>query len=586
MTGGPQPRPLPFRTGVGLLCLYAVLAGWWLRPVTSELRDHVPGLAGSGALERLTFADVYLTLWVLTAGVQQLSTHPTELFHPPAFYPERYALGLSEHMLGHQLLFAPTYGVSANPVLALNVSLLLSTALLGFGTHLLVRRWGAGLAAAVLGAVLAVCAPWRVGAEAARVHTLWVHYLPFLLLFLDRYLVERRGRDLALAAACLVLQTWTSYYTGYAAVVLVAVYLLAHVRSTPGGVARAGAGMLGALAVAAAASYPYLVLARAGAIQAYRYDVLPLFFSLQGMPGVLTRQQVGIVPVALTLLGLVSRRWRATSDRAPYPALLGIAAAGYILALGPSVALPRAPGEAVTAVGRLLVMGDQAALERALTSAGPDLRHVPTPYALLAAVVPGFTQLRNPFRFGVLPATVLPVTAALAVGGLTALPAMGRAVLALAIAAAVVLRTPPVVATPVEAGEKIPRTYQWLRENGAGRPLLEAPVRTGLAAVLGGYEECRAMYLATYHRLPLVNGYSGFVPESVRRRYEVAARLPHPSAIARLCAETRLGWILLHRDRLAAEARAAWDDPPAALAVAATFGDDVVFSVRCPGGSP
>src|SRR5207248_3191071 len=145
------------------LCLYGTLAAWWLRPVTWQLSDHVPGPVDATLPSRLVLAAVYLTLWTLTAGAQQLAADPVNLFHPPVLYPERYALTFSDHLLGDQLLFAPTYAATGNPVLALNLAIICSTVLLALGIHLLVRRWGGSVGAAILGALLATAAPWRVG---------------------------------------------------------------------------------------------------------------------------------------------------------------------------------------------------------------------------------------------------------------------------------------------------------------------------------------------------------------------------------------------------------------------------------------
>jgi hypothetical protein len=574
-----EPRPLRLRTCAGLLCFYGLLAAWWLRPVTWQLRDHVPGTPGSSLIERLGFSEVYTDLWVLTASAQQLWSRPSELFHPPVYYPERYALALSDQMLGHQVLFGPAYGLSGNPVLALNLSSLLSTTLLGIGTHLLLRRWGAGLPAAVLGASLAIYAPWRTGPQ-VQVHTLWVHNLPFVLLFLDRYLTRRRLRDLALAAACLVLQTWTPFYTAFAAVILAAVYLLGQARRAPRAVSRAALGILVALAVAAAESYPYLALARAGTLRAYPAELMPPFFGLRGAPGVLTWKDLGIVSMALTMLLAIPRRFLPQAPQhAPYGALLAIAAAGYVLALGPALPLPRAPVHALRAIWDILTAHDPGFLERRLTSTGEDVISIPTPYAVLTTIVPGFKQLRTPYRFGVLPATVLPITAALALERIPA-PA-ARSLVALALSVWTLVRAAPMSSAPIEVGPSIPPAYRWLRAHGRGLPLLEAPVGTRLALVAGTYYDCRAMYLATYHRLPLVNGRGGFLPDAVRRRIEIAARFPSPDAVADLCRETKLGWILLHRDRLTPRVRSAWRHRDPSLAVAASFGRDVVFRVRC-----
>ena len=559
---------------LGLVAGYAVLAVWCLRPVSWAPASTVPGPEHADRPGLATLADVYLTLWVLAAGADKLASDPAHLFHPPVFHPEPYALAYSEHMLGQQPLFAPTYLASGNPVLALNLSLVASTVLLALGVHLLVRRFGGSSAAAVLAAVLAIAAPWRVGPAAIRVHTLWVHWIPFLLLFLDRWLAGGRWMNLALAAACLGLQVITSYYAGYAALVAAGVYLVVVGRAVPRRALAAVAGLgVGALAVLPA-SLPYAHVVGGGGLGDLPPALVMRLLAGTGAPGVLTQHAVGFLPVALSVLLVLARRGAPPTRSG---ALLLIALAGYVLALGPALYLPRDALRALAAVSDILTATDGRELADRVASVEPEAVHLTTPYAAFAAVVPGFARLRAPYRFGVLPAIVLPVTAGLGVAAVAArLPAAG-APLVVALVLLVLARVPPVRPTPVEVGAALPPAYGWLAAHGEGRPLAEVPF--GRTADM--YEEARAMYFAIYHRLPLLNGYSGHVPARVQERAGVVARLPDSEALGVLCRETGLGWILLHRERLAPRVRARWERPGPALREAAAFGPDVVFAVDC-----
>jgi hypothetical protein len=143
-----------------------------------------------------------------------------------------------------------------------------------------------------------------------------------------------------------------------------------------------------------------------------------------------------------------------------------------------------------------------------------------------------------------------------------------------------------VIGTAVEVGGTVPPAYLWLRAHGRGLPLVEVPYRGGGTGALDNYAETRAMYFSTYHRLPVLNGHSGHMPSAFVARTRTAARLPASAAVAALCAETGLGWILLHRERLPPRARQGWDEPPAELRTAARFGADEVFSVSCAAIAP
>jgi hypothetical protein len=565
-------------TWLAFVALYTAIALWCFRPIAWRPLDTIPGIEVRNVASLSMQADIYQVLWILAAGTRQLITNPAHPFDAPAFYPEARALTFAEHLFGHQLLFAPGFLASGNPVLALNLSVVASMVLLAIGIHLLIRRWGGGHAAAVLGAVLVLCAPRRVGGGAFLVHTLWQYYMPFALLFFDRYLERRRWPDLALGVSALVLQTLTTYYVGYAALIMVGVFLLWHLRQSPGAVLRSAVGIGLGIVVIAAVSYPYLVTFRQlGEPAATGWAGLGMLF---GTPAYITWHAVGVLPVLGTLLLLALRRRRPELVRpAPCGALLAIAGVGYLLALGPTILVPRKPLEALAAIWDLLTIADVAVLAPRTAARAADAVRVPMPYALLALVVPGFAMLRGSGRFGVLPATLLPITAALGAGYLGTL-LRARNLLPLALAAFVLVRVPPIPVHEVEVNGRVPPAYEWLRAHGGGRPLLDAPYVEGVPGI---YTNCRAMYFSIYHRLPLLNGYGSHVPKRFADRVPVMARLPDREAAMQLCAETGLKWVLVHQEGMWPANRSRWAAVPDVLRVAATFGSDVVYEVQCPG---
>ena len=85
-------------------------------------------------------ADTRLFLWTISWDVQALLHHPLSLFDANIFFPEPRTLAYSEHILGSAVLGAPALLATGNPVLALNVIVLLSCVLSGLGAYFLARR--------------------------------------------------------------------------------------------------------------------------------------------------------------------------------------------------------------------------------------------------------------------------------------------------------------------------------------------------------------------------------------------------------------------------------------------------------------
>ncbi len=158
-------------------------------------------------------ADTRLFLWTISWDVHALLHRPLSLFDANIFYPEPHTLAYSEHLLGSALVGAPALLATGNPVLALNVIVLLSCVLSGIGAYFLARQLGvSGPSALAAGVVFAFGAPRFV--RLAQVHLATVQYIPFALAFFHRYLEGGRRRDLLITVALFTVQAATSGHGG------------------------------------------------------------------------------------------------------------------------------------------------------------------------------------------------------------------------------------------------------------------------------------------------------------------------------------------------------------------------------------
>ncbi len=147
-------------------------------------------------------ADTRLFLWTISWDVHALLRHPLSLFDANIFFPEHRTLAYSEHILGSAVLGAPALLATGNPVLALNVIVLLSCVLSGLGAWFLARELGASVTGAILAGVIFAFAPPRF-VRLAQVHLATVQWIPFGLAFLHRYARGARRADLLVAAVLL-----------------------------------------------------------------------------------------------------------------------------------------------------------------------------------------------------------------------------------------------------------------------------------------------------------------------------------------------------------------------------------------------
>ncbi|HZR81426.1 MAG TPA: hypothetical protein VFD92_10060 [Candidatus Binatia bacterium] len=527
---------------------YLLLALWWLWPLPSVVSDHS---AYPFRTFNVVVADWYLIVWSLAWDVHALLTHPTNLFHANTFFPTKLPLAYSEHFLGYVPLFAPTYVLTGNPVLAANLLIILTYPLCAVSAYALARRWVDPGPAVVTGFFFAFH-PFRY-LSTVHFHALGTFYIPLLILFTDRWLEKARAFDAIGIAVALGLQSLCSFYLAYAIALGYLPFLALacwHWRRRLD--RRRVAGLTIAIGCAlvpfVACSLPYLWLRRTGIIPSYGSEAdtpLPLigYFGAGRLDAFLRAQSVGPVGYLLAAAGLASASFRPPRWAASVAAVLVVW--GLMLSAGPTL----------TVVGRQL----------------------PSPYRFLAMIVPGLDAIRMPTRFVVVPQLGFALLAALGLqamaGGLPRVAVLGSAAIVIALSLRTFPPFPPLSIAPEATGGDVPATYRWLRDHGGGRAVLELP-QTNIA------ETSRRMYLSTFHRAPLVEGYSGYVPPTASFVHRLATDLPSDRALQQVVDFVDIGWIVVHRDQLRAPERARWDgDPPDGLRVAARFGSDLVLSV-------
>lgn len=506
-------------------------------------------------------ADLDLLVWILAWTSHALATQPLDLFQANIFFPARDTLAASEHLLGLMPIAAPIFWLSGNAILTYNVTVLIVVWLTAVTTFALAREWtGSPTSAFVAGAAFAFT-PHLTGSW-IRLHVSAVPLLPVVLLLAWRAARAPRPRTLALLALATVLQLLAGMYVAYETAALVLAAMPAIVlRARRHG--RTGVPVLAALALAALVlvpvGMPYLRFRAAGGLPPFDDALATVARNSVGLQRVLlwlADELTGPV-VALALLGLA---WPAACCRALRVCLVAVALLGLLLASGVTTAI--VPGTAL-----------------------------PSLYELAMRVVPGFASMRAPSRFMVLPLLALSLLAAL---GAARLERLARGARAAWVARAVVVAGGVALVLGRAPGRPLPlatvrleglpfAAHRWLRDHGEAGPLLELPVANAPLDSEPIRQTGLYMIGSTLHWFPLVNGYSGHMPEGARLLMTLAQRLPDAVALDQLCRVAGLRWIVVH-DPPVAGAGSPWDDAarPAGLELAARLGRDTIYRVTRP----
>ena len=136
-------------------------------------------------------------------------THPLAIFDANIFYPSHNTLAYSENLIGSAVLTAPVAWLTHNPVLTMNVVVLMATWLCGIGGYVLGRKIGLSEASSVLCGLVFAFTPPRLS-RLDQVHLATVEWMPFCLAYLHAYVARSRARDLRIAIAFFAAQALTS----------------------------------------------------------------------------------------------------------------------------------------------------------------------------------------------------------------------------------------------------------------------------------------------------------------------------------------------------------------------------------------
>ena len=478
--------------------------------------------------------DAMLNEWILAWVAHQLPYAPARLFDANIFYPAKDTLAFSEPLIVPAILGMPVRWVGGSPVLTFNVVLLLGFALTAFAGYFLVREWTGNEAAGLLAGSLFAFNTHTL-TRLAHVQAIHAWGLPLALLATDRVIVRTRIRDALWLAAWMAAMAYTSGYLVVFGAVLVAVVVLARTGEWWPRATR----VLGTLGLAAAAG---------GAA------VLPLFFPYRRVAvehGMVRTLDIvsGYSATLKSYLASAGRLHYALWSRPlfdqPIDAFFpGITA--LLLTLGAIVWVAR---------GRDLSAGDAPRLTRnrvwtlvALAGTGLVLSlGTQTPlYGWLFHLFPPMQGLRAAARFGNLfllgIAALAGIGLALVTSRLPAARSRIAAIVMIALANLEALRAP----FPYSRFEGIPAIYSLVAQAPGRVVLAEVPFYPANVV----FENATYVLNSTAHFKPLVNGYSGYTPETYRKYAESFAGFPDERAVAAM-RQAGVTHIVVHADRLA-----------------------------------
>jgi hypothetical protein len=491
------------------------------------------------SLGRVDTGDGRFSIWNVGWVAHALTRAERNVFDANIFRPHRGTLAYSEANLGAGVLGIPAYLATGSAVAAHNSAVLIGLWLSLIGAGLLAWRLTRSRTGAFVAAVLFTFCP-HVFSHSAHIQLLMVFGLPWTLFALHAFVDAPSAARASLLGLALAVQALFSGYYGLFA-----------------GLA-AGAGCLYYAWSRRLWARPrwWLLVGLAAAVSIA--IVLPFF-----APYARLQQETGFAR-SLDEAYRWSADWRAyfassawahtwmlkylgTWSEVLFPGFVAIALAGVGIATG--LRRPAVAAGAVSPVPRVRETVGFYLLLAVLagwTSFGPAAGL----YTVLYETLPVFSLLRAPARFGIVLMLALAVLAACGAAALMNRAGRRRGLVAAALCAAAVLD----LSTAWPAFEVPPPStaHRTLRTLAPGT-VVEFPFfyRPG-----DFHHHTQYMFDSTYHWLPLINGYSDYIPPDFIDMAVPLSSFPNPEGF-QILRERRARYVLFRPERYNHEMRTA-----------------------------
>lgn len=182
--------------------LFAVLTVLMTYPIAFNVTSSIPGDVG----------DPLEVIWILSWDVHKILQFDfANLFDANIFYPYKYTLAYSEHMIGSAIFAMPIIAFFKNPVLAYNIIFLMSMTLSGIGMYLLAFYYTGNRLAAFCAGVIFAYFPCRFG-HLGHLHFQVAQWIPFTFLYFNKYFETGRYKHLLLFTLFFILQFFSNGY--------------------------------------------------------------------------------------------------------------------------------------------------------------------------------------------------------------------------------------------------------------------------------------------------------------------------------------------------------------------------------------
>ncbi len=483
--------------------------------------------------------------WNLSYNADSILDGMDRMINTNIFYPLTNSIAYSDTLWGQSILTNPIIWLTGNPILAENIAILLTFPLSAVSMFLFAFYLTKNQTASFLSGIFFAFSYPRL-AQIGHLPAISSQWLPLFFLSLFLFLNEGKLKNILLTCIWFLLSIASSIYFGVflvpLATTVIIIDFLKNIRRRFIAQYKNRTGlllivMLPFLISLIVIMFPYIRLkVEYPDIKRSIHDITHLRATLV--------DYISVLPTSLISKTFLPQN---TNEHVLFPTLTII----ILAILGACVAWKRnrymiSTLVAIGMVSFVLSLGN----EQAFSLGSFSTSSIKLPYYYLYMLSPLFQTVRVPARFAIFVMFALSALAALGIEGLLKRNApkwVVGAFLCLFILEVWQTNTPSV---PVPQNQSIPDVYEWIKRQPEPMILAELPVRLFYKGTLmedqlyTPYESLREtdtyavetyrVYFSSFHKKRIVNGYSGFLPDSYNRLAESLESFPNESAVRAL----------------------------------------------------
>ena len=545
-----------------------------------------------------SLSDQLFYAWMIERNTESILQKPlSEFYNASVFYPYENTLSFGDHLLGETFLAFPFYITTHNPVFAENVLILASFVLSAYGMFLLVKHFTNNVWIAVVGGVLFSFSHVRFN-QYDHLNIISTEWLPFIFLFLQRYLEKWKVRDLIFLSVFYLLTIFlTVYYlvmVSLAIVIYVGVWII-FTKIKIQTKLKEFSFLLVCLGICVAIIFPTL---------------LPYFEFSREFPQLKRVIQDNIIYSANIMSYFMITRTAVASRIAGLSNLSEADAGlfpGIVVLTGTLFSLLYGLKEKGTKT--YILFFSVLSIIFLLLSLGPFLKFTekvmtssPLPYYYLYNLLFPLQIMRVPARFAIFAELFLVLLACFGFHFVYKhlIQPKIQWIFLTAIVGVAILETwsVPVPLTLVEIKKDFPQVYFWLKEQPENTTVLELPIPSNVLQnpIKQNYRhafmqdlsildrdnvEAYRNYFSLLHGKRIVNGYSAYAPPLYLEVVEKVSRFPEESSILAL-RESKVDYVVIHMKQYLPDVRERiYDmlDTENNVEVVKQFNDDLVIKI-------